>query len=85
VLLIRRPGGPWREPETTSYANEKELQDLVKASATLLPDTAPSAVVDEFWIPEAGTVDLLAVDRSGGLTPGLRQSAVMADAGGLTG
>ncbi len=85
MLLIRRPGGPWREPETTSYANEKELQDLVKASATLLPDTAPSAVVDEFWIPEAGTVDLLAVDRSGGLTPGLRQSAVMADAGGLTG
>jgi XFP C-terminal domain len=63
VLLARRPGGPWREPEATSDANGKELQDQVKASATLLPDTAPSAVVDEFWVPEAGTVDLLVVDR----------------------
>ena len=68
MLLIRRPGGPWREPEATSYANEKELQDLVKASATLLSDTAPSAVVDEFGVPEAGTVDLLTVDRTGGLS-----------------
>jgi hypothetical protein len=96
VLLIRRPGGLWREPETTSYANEKELQDLVKASATLLPDTAPSAVVDEFWIPEAGSVDLLVVDRSGALTlvecklranPEIRREVVgqiLAYAGGLS-
>jgi hypothetical protein len=96
VLLIRRPGSPWREPETTSYANEKELQDLVKASATLLPDTAPSAVVDEFWIPEAGSVDLLVVDRSGALTlvecklranPEIRREVVgqiLAYAGGLS-
>jgi hypothetical protein len=96
VLLIRRPGGPWREPATTSYANEKELQDLVKASATLLPDTAPSAVVDEFWIPEAGSVDLLVLDRSGALTlvecklranPEIRREVVgqiLAYAGGLS-
>ena len=89
-------GGPWREPETTSDANEKELQDLVKASATLLPDTAPSAVVDEFWVPEAGTVDLLVVDRTGGLplvecklraNPGIRREVVgqiLAYAGGLS-
>jgi hypothetical protein len=69
MMLIRRTGGSWREPETTSYANEKELQDLVKASSTLLPDTPPSAVVDEFWIPEVGgSVDLVVVDPQGELT-----------------
>ena len=68
----------------------------MKASATLLPDTAPSAVVEEFWIPEAGTVDLLVVDRTGGLTlvecklranPEIRREVVgqiLAYAGGLS-
>jgi hypothetical protein len=48
MILIRRANGSWREPEITSYANEKELQDLLKTSSSLLPGTEPSAVVDEF-------------------------------------
>jgi hypothetical protein len=68
MVLIRRADGSWREPETTSYANEKELQDLLKASSNLLPDTEPSAVVEEFWIPGVGSVDLVAVDAHGQLT-----------------
>ena len=68
MILIRRPDGSWRKPETTSYANEKELQDLLRASSSLLPDTEPSAVVEEFWIPGVGSVDLVAVDAHGQLT-----------------
>jgi len=41
---------------------------LLKTSSTLLPDAEPSAVVDEFWIPEVGSVDLVAVDAQGELT-----------------
>lgn len=95
MILIRRPDGSWQKPETTSYANEKELQDLVKTSSSLLPDTEPSAVVDEFWIPGVGSVDLVAVDAHGQLTlvecklnanPEIRRAVIgqiLAYAGGL--
>ena len=95
MVLIRRAGGSWREPETTSYANEKELQDLLKTSSSLLPDAEPSAVADEFWIPEVGSVDLVAVDAQGQLTlvecklnanPEIRRAVIgqiLAYAGGL--
>ena len=64
-MLIRQSGGTWHEPETAAYANEKELQDLVKHSPTLLPGGTQLGVVDEFWIPGIGSVDLVGVSETG--------------------
>ncbi len=95
MILIRHQGSNWHEPDTSVYANEKELQELVKLSPTLLPGGDSLAVVDEFWIPGIGFADLVAVGTSGEITivecklgsnPGIRREVVgqtLAYAGGL--
>jgi hypothetical protein len=67
MVLIRRPGSSWAEPATSAFANEKELQDLVKLSPSLLPGGDQLAVVDELWIPDVGSVDLVGVGADGKL------------------
>ena len=68
MVLIRQVGGVWHQPEISDYLNEKELQDLVKLSPSLLPGDSPIAVVDEFNVPGIGSVDLLGVGISGEIT-----------------
>lgn len=95
VLLIRRAGGDWHEPEVSSYNNERALQDLVMMSPTLLPGDRSLAVVDEFTLPGVGSVDLVGIGTSGEITvvecklranPEIRREVVgqvLAYAGGL--
>jgi hypothetical protein len=95
VVLIRLPGSTWHEPATSAYANERELQDLVKRSPSLLPGGEPLAVADEFWVPGVGSVDLVGVSSAGEVTlvecklkanPEIRREVigqVLAYAGGL--
>ena len=95
MVLIRHQGSNWHEPDTSVYANEKELQDLVKSSPTLLPGENSLAVVDEFWISGIGSADLVAVSAAGEITvvecklkanPEIRREVVgqtLAYAGGL--
>lgn len=67
MVLIRHVGGAWHEPSSSAFSNEKELQDLVKLSPTLLPGGDPLAVVDELSIPGVGYVDLVGVGADGQL------------------
>jgi hypothetical protein len=71
VILIRHADETrWRTPSTTSYADERALQELIARSPSLLPGTtdAPIAVVREFPIPSTGYIDVLGVDASGTIT-----------------
>jgi len=95
VVLIRKSGASWHEPQVSAYTNEKELQKLVKLSPTLLPGDSALAVVDELPIPGVGSADLVGVAASGDLTivecklvanPEIRREVVgqvLAYAGGL--
>jgi hypothetical protein len=92
-VLIRQAGGTWQPPATSAYADEKELKLLLKDMPGLLWNE--TAVVDEFWIPGAGSVDLLGVGLDGSITlvecklkknPEIRREVVgqvLAYAGGL--
>ena len=92
-LLVRHGGQPWTPPATTSFDNEAQLKQLVKAAPGLLAED--TAVVDEFWVPGAGAVDLLGVGLDGSITlvecklrknPEIRREVVgqvLAYAGGL--
>src|SRR4051794_32274419 len=68
MVLIRHAGGAWHEPTTSAYANERELQNLVKLSPALLPGADALAVVDEFWVPGIGSADLVGVGALGDIT-----------------
>jgi hypothetical protein len=95
MVLIRHENGTWHQPESTAYSSEKELQQIIKSSPSLLPGGVPMAVVDELSIPGVGSVDLLGVTSSGDITivecklranPEIRREVVgqvLAYAGGL--
>jgi hypothetical protein len=95
MVLIRRPGSTWHQPATSAYANERELQDLVKRSPSLLPGGEALAIADEFWVPDVGSVDLVGVSAAGDIAlvecklranPEIRREVVgqvLAYAGGL--
>lgn len=92
-VLMRQAGGDWQPPATTTYADEKELKLLLKDVPGLLWED--TAVVDEFWIPGAGSADLVGVGLDGSITivecklkknPEIRREVVgqvLAYAGGL--
>jgi hypothetical protein len=94
-FLIRRSDGDWKQPESTSYGNEAELQELLASTPSLLPGDDLLAVVREFGIPGVGSVDLVAVSSTGGImvvecklraNPQIRREVVgqaLAYAGGL--
>lgn len=94
AVLVRDLPGEWREPESTTFTNERELQSLVNESPQLLTGVA-LATVAEFWIPDIGSVDLIGVGSDGAITvvecklranPEIRREVVgqvLAYAGGL--
>ncbi len=65
TFLIRRNGGSWIQPSTTSYDDEAALQAVLEASPDLLPVDEPLALVREFSIPGVGFVDLMGITASG--------------------
>src|SRR4051794_39407497 len=93
-LLLRSTDGTWRQPAVTAYENEAELQALVKQAPELLTGV-PLATVDEFWLPDVGSVDIVGVAADGSVTviecklranPQIRREVVgqvLAYAGGL--
>lgn len=95
MVLIRRSGGEGHQPESSKYDNERELQELVKRTATLLPGGNALPVVAEFSIPGIGSADLVGVSASGDIiivecklnsNPEIRREVVgkiLAYAGGL--
>jgi hypothetical protein len=68
VALIRRQDGGWHEPATTAFSREQDLQELLRLSPSLVTSGERLAVVDEFWIPGVGSVDLVGVGANGDLT-----------------
>src|SRR3954470_8687005 len=90
---MRHMGGKWQPPATAANEDEKELKLLLKDIPGLLGES--TAVVDEFYIPGAGQVDLLGVGIDGSITlvecklennPEIRRKVVgqvLAYAGGL--
>lgn len=92
-VLVKRANGKWQPPATSAYVNEEELKLLLKDVPDLLWND--TAVVDEFWIPGVGSVDLLGVGLDGSITlvecklrknPEIRREVVgqvLAYAGGL--
>lgn len=67
-FLIRRGDGPWREPAARAYQNENQLQTMLVESPQLIPGVGPCAVVDEFYVPRTGPVDLVGVEPTGEIT-----------------
>ena len=75
-IAIRRAGETgWSTVESTRYPDEAYLQSLLHDSPFLVPfhefrDAPPDAVVTlrEFWLPGAGSSDLVFVDSDGALT-----------------
>src|SRR4051794_37006451 len=61
MVLLRRDGAKWLEPELLAYADERELQTLVQESPSLLPGVSDLAIVEEFWIPGVGSADLVGI------------------------
>ena len=94
-FLIRHEGDDWRQPATSTYGNEAELQDLLATSPSLIPVDEELRLVREFWIPEVGSVDLVGITASGAVVvvecklkanPQIRREVVgqaLAYAGGL--
>ena len=90
---MRHGDGNWEPPATSAYVDEEQLKLLLKEVPGLLWES--TAVVDEFYIPRAGSVDLLAVSIDGSITlvecklhknPQIRREVVgqiLAYAGGL--
>lgn len=70
AMLVNASGTAWLVPTTTSWHNEATLRDLLVSHPSLLPGVADPAVaaMKEFPIPNAGRVDVLAVESSGMIT-----------------
>lgn len=70
-MLIRRIGDKtWREPAPVNYATEKDLENLVKESAEVIPGIphGPAAVATQLQVPETGPADVVVIDTEGGIT-----------------
>lgn len=70
-MLIRNRGEKtWHEPETTRYANEQDLENLVKESPEVIPGVpaGPAAVVTQLHVPDVGPADVVVIDVEGGIT-----------------
>lgn len=65
-LLIRTiEDASWHRPKVTAYTNEKELQDIIVDSPSLLPGVPEAGVLA---VAEVGFVDVLCLDPDGGIT-----------------
>jgi hypothetical protein len=69
-LLVRSShGGGWRPPHTSAYGGEADLQALLEEQPSLLPGVGEDAVATrELYVPETGSVDVVAVDQTGRIT-----------------
>lgn len=95
---MRVAGGTWRVPTTSTWQDEKSLQQILSQNPTMLPGitSTDAAAIEEFPIYGSGRVDILAVEPDGTLTlcevklrrnPEIRRQVlgqVLAYAAGLT-
>lgn len=98
-LLVNPGRSGWSVPNTTAWANEATLRDLLVEHPSLLPGVIDpaAAAVEELGIPGVGRVDVVAVESTGVITvceaklstnPEIRREIVgqvLAYASGLTG
>lgn len=69
ILMRHGSSGPWREPSTTAYGNEAELQHLIAESPQLLPGVGELAIaVRELAVAAAGFADVVVVEADGEIT-----------------
>lgn len=59
-MLIRRQDGKWHSPTAERFDDEAALEQLLKESPDLLPQTAGAlvAVVGQLYVPDPRPVDL---------------------------
>ncbi|WP_433876230.1 hypothetical protein [Sinomonas atrocyanea] len=67
-ILIRQPGGQWREPATQGYDSEAALQRILHDHPSLVPGVPADAVACSEFQSGAGRADIVVVDASGKLT-----------------
>jgi hypothetical protein len=68
-FLIRRVGdeGPWEAPESSSYNDEKQLEELVAASPHWVPGVPEGAFSVQQFYTSAGPVDIMIVTPDGAI------------------
>jgi len=68
-MLIRRTGDDaWRQPASSAYESEDELQKLLAEAPGLLPGAGEGTVVVREFPVSVGSIDLVGLDPTGGIT-----------------
>jgi len=68
TILIREGSGSWREPASSGYLNEADLQGLLLAHPNLIPGVDGDVAVCAEFQSAVGPADLLVIDGSGAIT-----------------
>ena len=68
ILITRGPSEPWTAPESSSYNDEKQLQEVIAASPHWVPGVPEGAFTVRESYTQAGPVDVMVVSPDGSLT-----------------
>ena len=68
ILVRQGAGGAWTEPETSSYADEGHLQELLAADPTRIPGIPAGSRAVRELPTSAGPIDICIVSPSGAIT-----------------
>ena len=69
ILIRRGASQPWTAPESSSYNDEKQLQEVVAASPHWVPGVPEGAFTVREFYTLAGPVDVMVVAPEGALSP----------------
>ncbi len=74
IVVRKEKGSGWKVADPEVYKGEKELQQLLYESPSLIPineisqnDSELIAAVREFGLPGSGSTDIIAFDKDGGI------------------
>ena len=65
ILIRRGPSEPWTAPESSSYNDEKQLQEVIAASPHWVPGVPEGAFTVRESYTQAGPVDVMVVSPDG--------------------
>jgi len=68
ILVRHAASGPWVEPESSTYNDEKHLQELLAADPTRIPGIPPGSKAVRELQTSSGPVDICIVSPSGAIT-----------------
>ena len=68
ILVRQSPSGVWTEPETSRYADESHLQELLAADPTRIPGIPVGSKAVRELATSAGPIDICVVSPSGAIT-----------------